>query len=59
MNIQLSNPKTFLALLLFVGFVFSLIGLGWWSAKQDSLVFWLGIGIIFLAVVLWIYDRYR
>lgn len=59
MNIQLSNPKTFLALLLFIGFIFSLIGLGWWSARQDSLIFWLGIAIMALAVVLWIYDRER
>ena len=59
MGIQLSNPKTFLPLLLFIGLVFSLIGLGWWSARQDSLIFWLGIGIMVLAVVLWIYDRER
>lgn len=29
MSLRLENPKSFLALLLFIGFVFTLIGLGW------------------------------
>jgi len=57
MGINLSNPKTFLPLLLFIGLIFSLIGLGWWGFREDSSIFLLGLGIITLSVVLWIYEK--
>jgi len=46
MPLTLSNPKTFLPLLLFIGFVFSLMGLGWERITTDSSVYSLGIVLI-------------
>jgi len=59
MSLDLSNPKRFLPLLLFIGFVFSLIGLGWWGFKEDSTLFWVGVGIMAVAVLLRIRERER
>lgn len=54
MNINLVNPRTFLPLLLFVGFVFALIGLSFWHFAADPAIYATGIFTIFVAVVLWI-----
>jgi len=54
MGLNLSNPKTFLPLLLFIGFVFTLFGKGWQSFSNDAGLFSTGLFIIGLAVVLWI-----
>ena len=53
MSIELSNPKTFLALLLFIGFVFILYSIG--SNNPD----WMFLGgfIMLVAVVLWILSN--
>jgi cbb3-type cytochrome oxidase subunit 3 len=34
-----------------------MIGLGWWGFREDSSIFLLGLGIITLSVVLWIYEK--
>lgn len=57
MDLSLSNPKTFLPLLLFIGFVFALFGKGWESFSSDSGMYATGLFIIFLAVILWVFTR--
>ena len=59
MGLNLSNPKTFLPLLLFIGFVFALLGKGWESFSSDSGMYSIGLLIIALAVVLWIFGKMR
>lgn len=54
MPLSLSNPKTFLPLLLFIGFVFALMGKGWEGITNDSSMCGWGMLIITLAVILWI-----
>lgn len=54
MGLELSNPKTFLPLLLFIGFVFTLIGKGWESFSSDSGMYSMGLLIMGLAVFLWV-----
>jgi hypothetical protein len=57
MPLSLSNPKTFLPLLLFIGFVFALMGKGWESFTSDAGMYLAGMGIIALATILWILSR--
>ena len=57
MGLNLSNPKTLLPLLLFIGFVFALIGKGWVSFSSDSGMYSTGLLIIGLAVFLWVLSR--
>jgi hypothetical protein len=52
--LSLSNPKTFLPLLLFIGFVFTLFGIGWDSITADPSFAVFGGFIMFVAVLLWI-----
>jgi len=59
MGLDLSNPKTFLPLLLFIGFVFALFGKGWESFSSDSGMYSIGLLIIALAVVLWVFGKMR
>jgi uncharacterized membrane protein len=54
MGIRLENPKTFLPLLLFIGFVFSLIGIGLYSIGANPALIIFGTLIMMLAVALWI-----
>jgi hypothetical protein len=54
MPLSLSNPKTFLPLLLFIGFVFALMGKGWEGMTNDSTMFVWGMLFILLAVILWV-----
>jgi hypothetical protein len=58
MGLSLSNPKTFLPLLLFIGFVFALLGMGWETLFRDSGILLLGLFIIAVAVFLWIVSRF-
>jgi len=58
-GLNLSNPKTFLPLLLFIGFVFALFGKGWESFSSDSGMYFTGLLIIGLAVFLWILSNTR
>jgi len=58
-GLDLSNPKNFLPLLLFIGFVFALIGKGWENLGSDSGMYSTGLLIIFLAVILWIFNEMR
>ncbi len=44
LSLKLSNPKTFRPLLLFIGFIFAMIGLGWWGFKEDNSIFMSGNG---------------
>ena len=57
MPLSLTIPKTFLPLLLFVGFVFSLMGKGWEGITTDSSMYVIGLFIISGAVILWIISR--
>jgi len=57
MPLNLSNPKAFLPLLLFIGFVFALMGKGWEGITSDSSVYGLGVVLIVVAVFLWIASR--
>jgi len=57
MPLSLSNPKTFLPLLLFIGFVFALMGKGWESFTTDPSMYSSGLFIIGIAVLLWILSR--
>jgi hypothetical protein len=60
MSLNLSNPKTFLPLLLFIGFVFALIGIGWQSITADSRIIFMGGLTMSLAIFLWIlFNRQR
>ena len=59
MGLNLSNPKTFLPLLLFIGFVFALFGKGWESFSSDSGMYPTGLFIIGLAIFLWILSNMR
>jgi hypothetical protein len=59
LGLSLSNPKTFLPLLLFIGFVFALFGKGWESFSNDSGMYATGLLIIGLAVALWILIQRR
>lgn len=59
MGLNLSNPKKFLPLLLFIGFVFALFGKGWESFSSDSGMYSTGLSIIGLAVVLWVLISLR
>jgi len=55
-SIILENPKTFLPLLLFVGFIFVLLGSGIESSKFADLV---GSGFILMmiAIALWVFSH--
>lgn len=57
MGLGLSNPKTFLPLLLFIGFVFALSGKGWESFSADSGMYLTGLALIGLAVMLWLLNK--
>jgi hypothetical protein len=57
LGLDLSNPKGFLPLLLFIGFVFALLGIGWLSLTTNSNFLVLGGFIIFVAVMLWILSN--
>lgn len=59
MGLELSNPKTFLPLLLFIGFVFTLFGKGWESFSSDSGMYSMGLFIMGLAVFLWVLVSIR
>jgi len=59
MGLNLSNPKTFLPLLLFIGFVFALLGKGWESFSSDASMYSTGLFIIGLAVILWILSHMK
>jgi protein-S-isoprenylcysteine O-methyltransferase Ste14 len=59
MGLNLSNPKTFLPLLLFIGFVFALFGKGWESLSYDSGMYSTGLLIIGLAILLWIISQIK
>lgn len=59
MNLELINPRRFRPLLLFIGFIFCMIGLGWWGFREDSSIFMLGMGLIVLAVILEIRAKER
>lgn len=59
MGLSLSNPKTFLPLLLFIGFVFALFGKGWEGLAHDSGMYSTGLLIIGLAVFLWLISRMK
>jgi hypothetical protein len=58
-GLSLSNPKTFLPLLLFIGFVFALFGKGWEGFAHDSGMYSIGLLIIGLAVFLWFISHMR
>jgi hypothetical protein len=58
-GLSLSNPKTFLPLLLFIGFVFALFGKGWEGFANDSGMYSTGLLIIGLAVLLWLISRIK
>jgi hypothetical protein len=58
-DLDLQNPKTFLPLLLFIGFVFVLIGIGVWGLTQNSGFVLLGLLLIGIAIVLWIWSEYE
>ena len=58
-GIVLINPRTFLPLLLFIGFFYTLIGLA--TYKLDTItgidlpnLFGLGMGMIFIAIVIFL-----
>lgn len=53
-NLNLSNPKRFLPLLLFIGFVFVLIGIGFWTFTQNNGFIILGMLLIFLSVIIYV-----
>ena len=59
MPLELSNPKRFLPLLLFIGFVYTLLGKGWESFSADSSIFSIGIFVITVAVILWFFTQLR
>ncbi|MGA3192720.1 MAG: hypothetical protein ABSD73_09460 [Candidatus Bathyarchaeia archaeon] len=59
MGINLENPKTFLPLLLFIGFVFSLIGLGLWTWTSNAGLVIVGYLTMMLAVFLWVLINRR
>ena len=52
MSLRLSNPKEFLPLLLFIGFVFSLIGIGFYSLGTNPELLVVGFFVMFVAVML-------
>ena len=43
-------PKRFNPLLLTIGFIIFLIGLGWFSFKQDPMYVYLGLGLMSVAI---------
>ena len=53
-GLSLSNPKTFLPLLLFIGFVFVLIGIGFWTFTRNSGLTLLGVILILISIVLFV-----
>jgi hypothetical protein len=57
LGLELSNPKSFLALLLFIGFVFTLFGKGWEILVVDPSMYIIGLFIMAVAVVLWILSK--
>ena len=59
MGLELSNPKNFLPLLLFIGLFFALFGKGWEGLGSDSGMYSTGLLMIFLAVLLWIFSEMR
>lgn len=59
MSLNLSNPKRFLPLLLFIGFVFALFGMGWLSIGGDTTVYVTGWLTMIIAVFLWILINRR
>jgi hypothetical protein len=58
-GLELSNPKNFLPLLLFIGFVFALFGKGWEGLGNDSGMYSTGLLMIFLAILLWVVSELR
>lgn len=57
MPINLENPKTFLPLLLFIGFVLILVGTGVESATSNPALVNDGWVVIGISVILWIISR--
>jgi hypothetical protein len=57
MGLNLENPKSFLALLLFIGFVFALLGIGWLSLTANGGFLVIGGFIMFVAVALWVLSH--
>ena len=53
-SLHLSNPKTFLPLLLFIGFVFVLIGIGFWTFTKNTSIVAFGILLIFLSIIFYV-----
>ncbi len=49
-GIVLENPKTFLPLLLFIGFVFTLIGFGMYNINANSDLIATGLIVIVIAI---------
>lgn len=56
-SLSLSNPKTFLPLLLFIGFVFVLIGIGFWTFTKNMGFVAFGILLIFLSIILYVFFK--
>jgi len=54
MSLNLENPKGFLPLLLFVGFIFALIGIGFWTLTTNATITTVGFFVMTIAVALWI-----
>ena len=59
MSLNLSNPKGFLPMLLFVGFVFALIGIGFYSLGANSGLLVDGFAIMTVAVLLFMMMNRR
>lgn len=59
MSLRLENPKSFLALLLFIGFVFSLIGLGFYTWTSNAGLAILGYLTMMVAVILFVLINRR
>lgn len=57
MSIDLSNPKTFLPLVFFAGFLLLLIGIGFWGLFENVALIILGLIFMTVAIVLWIWDK--
>jgi hypothetical protein len=57
MGLRLENPKTFLPLMLFFGFVLVLVGTGWQSFTTNSGMVNAGWTVVAVAILLWIFAK--
>jgi len=57
MGLNLENPKRFLPMLLFFGFVLVLVGTGWQSITSNPSLTNDGWIVVVVAIVLWILSN--